>query len=942
MLKTKSTILFLFFVICSLPLFPQIGPHAASIKWQQINIPSARIIFPQGSDKQGLRVANLINYMEKNNKRSIGPLSQKIPIVLHNQTTIANGFVGIGPFRSEFFATPPQSANYLGTLDWLDALTIHEYRHALQFANAKVGLTKLFYFLQGENGWGLLAGSSIPNWFWEGDATVIETALSKGGRGRAPFFTLQQRALLHKNHFYSYAKARNGSYKDLVPSRYPLGYAMIMHAREKFGNDVWQPVFQDAAAYTPLIYPFSNALENETGWSTKDLYKDTYLKMQDNLEKSLQNLQLTDNQAIATEPRKTVTNYRFPYYLNDGSIICSKSSFQQTDALVHLQAGKEKVLTNIGFHIEKYLSVTGSKAVWTEYEQNPRRRYQNYSNIVYYDLNKKTKTRFTNKTRYFSPSFSYSGGRIVAVNISYEQINTIKILNANTGEVLRLLPNPENHFISFPKWAENDTDIIYVAKKNSQLSIFKFNLIDNTSSQLIPWTEHIIADLFVKDNYVYFTGSFSGIDNIFRVALNGEEKIEQISSVPLGAYFPSVSADGKQLVFSEFDELGYYPVSLNLKTGARNKGIQIETPRLQNNDLISTIAEEGGSILENVPTEPLEIKPYKGFFKNMKLHSWNFTPSLSLPTLDLQFDNVLNDLSLNLIGGYNFNEEAPVFVAAATYGKWYPLLTLSTSLTRRNTTVLTNQDSLSTQQFKQISFGGRIAIPLTWVKGDYQTSFQPALSFSHISARDIALGEQELDDFSLGNLQLRFSYARLKRTAYQNVGPRGGQTLNFRFQHTTDSFKDKKVNLDGSLYLPGIGANHNLKLSFAYRRELLKNHYQYSDIFEYPRGFGSILNDEFLRLSADYQLPIVYPDWGFAGITYFKRIRLNLFFDYGYRYIEFADFDSEHNSVGAEIIFDNTFWNELPINIGLRNSYLLTGSMKKYNFEIFASGFLVQ
>ena len=88
---------------------------------------------------------------------------------------------------------------------------------------------------------------------------------------------------------------------------------------------------------------------------------------------------------------------------------------------------------------------------------------------------------------------------------------------------------------------------------------------------------------------------------------------------------------------------------------------------------------------------------------------------------------------------------------------------------------------------------------------------------------------------------------------------------------------------------------------------MLKNEYQFSDGFEYPRGFGGIANDEFLKLSADYQLPLAYPDWGFWGITYFKRISANLFFDYGQRKIDFADFTDNHNSIGIELIFDNNF-----------------------------------
>lgn len=939
-LSLRLSIFSIFFTVFS-SLFAQIGPHQANLEWQQIDTEKVRVIFPKGFEKEGLRVVNLVDLMEKNHKRSIGPLSEKLELVLHNRTVIPNGFVGIAPFRSEFFATPPQSANLLGTADWLDALTIHEYRHALQFSNAKVGITKLFYFLQGENGWGLVSGASIPNWFWEGDATIMETALSNGGRGRAPFFTLEQRAILKSGRLYSYAKVRNRSLKDLIPDHYRLGYTMIMDIRAQYGNDTWQSIFEEAARYRSLFYPFSNALKRKTGFSTEALYIHSYQKLAQKWQRQIEQLKLSPTKLVATKPKKTVTNYRYPYFLKDGSIICLKSSFQKTDALIHIINGKEKVLTNIGFHIEKYLSLTGNIAVWTEFEQNPRRSNQNYSNIILYNLKTKTKTRFTKKGRYFSPDFSHSAGRLVTVQITPEQENSILILNATTGATTRILPNPDNHFLAFPKWAENDTDIVYLAKHQGQLAIFKYNLIENSTLQLTDWTHHTIADLFVKNRKVYFTSSISGIDNIYDVSLNGDRKIRQLTSVSIGAFFPSLAADNETLLFSEFTSMGYELSTLPLYSTAK-RPVNIIEPTEQTQYLINSISEEGGNILNNVPEKDYPIQPYKGLFKSMKLHSWNFTPSVSLPTLDIQIDNVLEDFSVNLIGGYNFNENSPVYVAAASYGKWYPLLTTFVSATNRGAVYLTPQDSLAIQEFDQTSVGGRVALPLNWLKGNYSTGLNVFAGYTQRFVRNGEFDEIAIENFSLGNIQLGFSVANLRRRALQNLAARWGQTFSLSFEQTTNAASNKKINVAGNLFFPGIGPNHSLKLSFAFQRELLENQYQFADGFEYPRGFDAILNDEFLRLSADYQLPLLYPDLGFAGIIYFRRISLNAFFDYGRRSILLVDFNDNHNSVGAELIFDTNFWHELPVTFGLRNAYLLTEDSDKYQFEFFVRSFLIE
>ncbi len=942
--EPKYYLLILLIFTLQLSASAQIGPHAPSVKWQQIDTKEFKVIFPEGFDKQGLRVANLVNYMEQNNKRSIGDLNEKISIVVHNQTIVPNGFVGIAPFRSEFFATPPQSANLLGTVDWLDALAVHEYRHALQFSNAKVGLTKLFFIFQGSNGWGLASGAAIPSWFWEGDATIMETALSKGGRGRAPFFTLSQRANLLNDKNYAYQKARNGSFKDIVPNRYPLGYAMLMHGRQKFGNDFWKDIFNNAARYKPLIYPFSNALKKETGLKTKDLYQETFAALKDKWQKQIDELTLSPTQKIVTNPKKTVTNYRFPFQLKDGSILCLKSSFQETDALMQISDGKEKKLTNIGFHTEKYLSVVGNKAVWTEYEQDPRRNKRNFSNIIFYDLKTDKKTRLTTESRYFSPSFSHSEGRIVTVKITPEQENSLVILNAQSGKTIGIIPNPENLFLSFPKWAENDTDVVYIAKKNSRLAIFKYNSIDKKQIQLTPWTHHTMADLFVKNKMVYFTASFSGIDNIYEVDLAGNQQIKQLTSLPIGGFYPSLSSNNTHLFFSEFTHMGYELSRLNLtQNTARHKSITIEEPYVQSFYSINHFNEEGGDILENTPNIEFPIKRYRGFFKGMKVHSWNLTPSLALPTLDIQVDNYLNDFSLNIIGGYNLNEEAPVFITSATYGKLYPQLTAFTSFTNRKTDFTSSGiDTIQRQAFQQLSVGGRVGVPLTWLQDNYQTSLNTFGGYTHRYLTDVTYSDIEQVDDNFGTIQLGLNLSHLRRTALQNMGPRWGQSFNFLYQQTIDSKTDRQIMVSGNVYFPGIGANHNLKLGIAYQRELLRNTYQFSDRFEYPRGFVNIKNDEFLKLTADYQLPIAYPDWGLWGISYFKRISLNAFFDYGRRSLVIADLEDNHNSVGVEVVFDNNFWNELPVTFGIRNSYLLTENQNKYQYEFFVRNFIVE
>jgi hypothetical protein len=81
------------------------------------------------------------------------------------------------------------------------------------------------------------------------------------------------------------------------------------------------------------------------------------------------------------------------------------------------------------------------------------------------------------------------------------------------------------------------------------------------------------------------------------------------------------------------------------------------------------------------------------------------------------------------------------------------------------------------------------------------------------------------------------------------------------------------------------------------------------------------------KIAFNYHMPLFYPDFGIAGIVYFKRIRTNLFFDWSEAYNQSPnkkEFLGQYNSAGAELIFDLNFLNLSPnFSIFVRYSHLL-------------------
>ncbi len=171
----------------------EFGGNPPGLGWRQINTDTARIVFPESVGDAAERVASLIHELQQKHSADIGPKLRKINIVLQNQTTLSNGYVGLGPWRSEFYLFAPQNNFELGALDWVKTLSLHEYRHVQQFSNFNRGLSKVAGILLGQQGQDFANAASVPNWFFEGDAVFNETALStRAGDGYPTFLRVSR------------------------------------------------------------------------------------------------------------------------------------------------------------------------------------------------------------------------------------------------------------------------------------------------------------------------------------------------------------------------------------------------------------------------------------------------------------------------------------------------------------------------------------------------------------------------------------------------------------------------------------------------------------------------------------------------------------------------------------------------------------------------------
>ncbi|MFZ1259431.1 MAG: hypothetical protein WAQ93_03080, partial [Chitinophagaceae bacterium] len=503
----------------------QFGGHPPSHKWKQINTDSARIIFPVGMDSQANRISSIIHYLATEKPLSLGNQLKKINVVLQSQTTIPNGYVQLGPFRSEFFMNPVLNNFEEGSISWGDQLAIHEYRHVHQFNNFNNGLSKLMKTLFGQEGFALAINASIPDWFYEGDAVYAETALTRQGRGRLPLFMNAYPSIWQAGKKYSWMKLRNGSLKDYVPNHYNLGYLLVNYGREKYGADFWTKVTTDASAYKGLFYPFQTAIKKHAGIDYKTFREDAF----ESYKKIAIQTDITKEKYIFPVKRRFVNNYYFPYATGSDSLLYLKTSYRQRPTFYIKDATGEHKLRVKDIAIDEQFSYRNGKIVYAAYETDARWRWRDYSVIKVLDVQTGQQRKLTNRTKYFTPDISADGSKVAAVQVDVNGRSELHIIDASNGQVIKSIHSAEISLFTDPKFIDDKSVVTSVRLADGQSALATAEIETGNTIRLTPPSFNVVGYPCVTNGIIYFTASFAGNDDVFALRLS-DKKIYRVSN----------------------------------------------------------------------------------------------------------------------------------------------------------------------------------------------------------------------------------------------------------------------------------------------------------------------------------------------------------------------------------------------------------------------------
>lgn len=917
--------------------FVNYGSDPSGYKWNIVKTNRFQVIYPQGTDSMAYRYASLLETAYPHVKKSLGTSMEKqFPVVLHPGNMLSNGMVSWAPRRMEIITTP---ASDLYAQQWDRQLTLHETRHIIQTSKVIRGVFKPLYYLIGEQSAGI-ASFLLPAWFLEGDAVATETALSNSGRGRLPEFSMVYRARTMTNSEFSYDKWFLGSYKDYTGSKYSFGYNLTAFARHQYGADIWDRVISRYADRILNIPPFTSSLKHHTGISPKQLHRQTFdfLKQEwDEKEKEYRAV------GMQTSPLSELPNgytaYKYPQAVNESTIIAVKSDLKDINSLVSITNGEEKRICYLG-SINSRISLSQNRIYWSEYVSGTRWTHLNHSVVKYFDRETGKIETLTPRQRYLSPTINRTGSKLGVTTTDPSGKNRIVIIDAHNGNVLSSHDIPGNEFAKEIVYAEND-EIIAATVGTNGISL---KLLDSTTGEwkeILSHTWANIASLTWENGCLYFESGLDGTNNIYRLDPKSATPYK-LTTARFGAFTPTLSKSGKELLFADFQPTGYQVVSVPL---ADLKATPANFNNPYKHRLAEAIAAQEEFNLDTLDIAPIEFNPkrYRKLPHLFKIHSWApFYYDVS-DVINMDFDDfttivkpgatILSQNRLNTAitqAGWYYKDGYHHGKVAFTYTGWYPVLDFNIDYGDRafRMSWVTDQETEKVKEEYRytnrnlIEAEARVYIPFNLTRNHYIKGFQPSVSYFYTNNQYQQYKSGKHRDFQYMLSELRFYNYR--RMAKQDILPKWGYQL--RLQHLFSPFNSENY---GHLYaarlttyLPGLFANNGLMLRFAYQYQDLdgKALYLPKKIMTEPRGYNYLYRThQQMALSADYSFSIAKPDFSIGPLAYIQRIRSNVFYDLYRNQARNGASWGTQSSVGLDLIADcNLIQIEFPIAVGAR------------------------
>lgn len=884
-----------------------------SVNWRQINTPSFQIIYPSEFEKEAQRLTNILEYAIKKVQFSISIKPRKISIILQNRDVVSNGFVQLAPRRSEFSTTPPQEMDYQ---DWLNSLATHELRHVVQF-DKLTGYLKPPLFEQLALA---IFGITLPPWFYEGDAVGIETALSSAGRGRIPSWELSFRTNTLSGLKFSYQKDFFGSFKNITPGYYQLGYFMTTKMRNDNGAGFLNELLTNIKKNPIRPYNFSSTLQKLTGYNTKRWHEQTVQELDSLWHEQVVKTKPVHYQTFPQQQSQEVVDFLLPQALPNGEILALQQTYHSVPRIVRIDnQNKITEVIKTGIQTQAHFSYRAGKITWDEMRYDKRYLKQTFHVVNILDIKTKRYTQLTHKTRLFAPTLSHQGDSIAAVEINLSNEVSLVILSSRSGKEINRIKAPEGLVLQTPSFSQDGKRVIAIARSQQGTNLIEIDLRTNTTTYLADWQQQQMERPLYTPYGIIFKSHFNGIDNIYLLSQK-TNTIKKLTNVPFGAFNPSYDEQHAALLFNNYQATGYL-ISKTAIDQNKVNNITVDT----SNHFISYFKPLLRQEIQSDNKNPIPKKTFASGSYNEAKHLFNFhsispvgddVSSIDNFDLGLQLmsDNMLNTFSTRIGFNYDQNTSRSDYFVSASFKKWFPKITVQyrNQAQLSSLRVQNNPNERIPLRWREHYTEVTTSIPLTFNRLNtiYTTGF--TFGTSYTKRYQISVPNLNIPNFSELSFPLlaQYYFNRNERRSLRDLAPKWGQNFNFIYRNLA---LDKRLigtifSMKSTLYFPGLFNNHSFQTRFNFQQR--SGDYRLTNDIPMISGYDQLASSNVNNtLFVDYRFPIAYPDWDISSLAFIKRFKGGFF----------ADFE---NFTQKQRFSPRTFGIELRADMNLLRFYL--------------------
>ncbi|MDO5442998.1 MAG: hypothetical protein Q4G10_04950 [Bacteroidia bacterium] len=854
------------------------GDDPGGLKWYTISSRNFKIIYPQGLDSLARVYGGLLEQYRAPVGASIGFMPNEcyrkpMPVVLHAYKADANGVVTWAPRRMELYTG--KDARRPDVLDWETTLALHESRHVAQMQFARGPGYKWTYWLCGDLFAGGMGGLYPGKVLFEGDAVVMETALSRSGRGRSADFLEYYRASFDEGDFRDWYTWRWGSQKYYAPDHYALGYMLVGGVRSTFDSPLFAKDYYDRLhRKNQLPLPFlvkKKTVYQESGLKYRDAWK-IICDLQQAEWKTDEDARGPFTEAVRFTPdTRRFTEYLSPIKAGE-DFVALRHSLASSARLVRIDTtGKVESLRPFSSSVTdiQYSEPLG-KLFWSEIIPDIRWAMASTAQVFSSDPDGKHAKALNREGRWFNPAPSPTDGRVAVSEYPAKGGTAVLVIDGQTGEVLEHYPAPDTLQVVETAWMPDGG----IAASGISPSGFGIYSVTGGFETLLAPQPAKIKQLRTSGANLYFVSDRSGVNELY--TLDGDNVI-RLSNNRLGAsefvfsgdslVFAALNTKGRQLyknavepVAVDYGELHSYLVADKLSAQEKALGAVSE---------VSTFSEP---------------ERYRKSMHLMRFHSW--------APLFIDYDSV-SDLSMETITslagigataffqndlGTSYGSLAWSYPHGAhlkfTYTGLYPIIELSAKVgeRERNSYVCSTKiynSGKSTSISKEDGYGGlgiqgtaKVYVPLNFSSGGWTRGVIPQISASFSNDRfnstnviykcyDALMdGEKKVIAFfsgaekgpvvPLGRVTASLRAYTTTSTAASGIYPRWGFGAEAGYSGRpgdNSMFTPNAYTLVYG-YLPGLMDTHSIKFSvtnqFQQPGKLVESH-----IIVLPRGFAN-------------------------------------------------------------------------------------------------------